>query len=263
MQEINLYDLLRYYARNWLNLLSALLVGAIIGLVYTAFIQTPLYKSEATMLVVGARTSATDTTLNNNYTELFKSRLVLGDTINQLGYGGDYEQLLARTTATNEKNTDVLKVSVADPDAAKSQRLLSASVDTFKAQASKIYGSSNIKTVDVATLPSAPYNVSAVKQVGLAMVAAFFTAVIVLFFVYDYANSYKNDASTSTKPKPASKKARKKASKPSEGRVSALMHRLRVMLVGEGKKPAPVKKPASKPATKPKKVAQKNKRSVA
>lgn len=189
MQEINLYDLLRYYARNWLNLLSAVLVGAIIGLVYTAFIQTPLYKSDATMLVVGARTSSTDNTINNNYTELFKSRLVLESTIEKQGYSGDYEQLLARTTATNDKNTDVIKVSISDTEPEKSQQLLSAAAEAFKAQASKIYGSNNIKTVDNATLPTKPYNVNVVTQVGLAMAAAFFLAIIVLFFIYDYART--------------------------------------------------------------------------
>lgn len=243
MQEINLYDLLRYYARNWLNLLSALLVGAIIGLVYTAFIQTPLYKSEATMLVVGARTSATDTTLNNNYTELFKSRLVLGTTTDQLGYGGDYNQLLARTTATNDKNTDVLKVSVVDSDAKKSQRLLRTAVETFKAQAGKIYGSNNIKTVDVATLPSAPYNVNLVTQVGLSMVAVFALVTIVLFFMYDYSLSSRQGlGSSGSRPKVAAKatskkKVSKKGKQPIGAQVSLLMGRLVTLFTVEDKKP--------------------------
>ena len=185
MQEINLYDLLRYYARNWLNLLSALFIGAIIGLVYTNFIQTPLYKSDATMLVVGARTSQ-DATINNNYTELFKSRRVLETVIGSQGYAGNYEQLLARTTATNDKNTDILKVSIADPDSRKSEQLLSASLEAFKKEAGDLYGSSNIKTVDAASAPAEPYNVNVPLQVGLSTAATFFLAIIVLFFIYDY-----------------------------------------------------------------------------
>lgn len=244
VQEINLYDLLRYYARNWLNLLSAVLVGAIIGLVYTAFIQTPLYKSDATMLVVGARTSSTDNTINNNYTELFKSRLVLESTIEKQGYSGDYEQLLARTTATNDKNTDVIKVSIADTEPEKSQQLLSAAAEAFKAQASKIYGSNNIKTVDNATLPTKPYNVNVVTQVGLAMAAAFFLAIIVLFFIYDYATSYKGTGSEVTS-KPAKKKSASKQASVQQQRVEkkrnsyvgGIFRRLRVLFAGEPEKP--------------------------
>lgn len=249
MQEINLYDLLRYYGRNWLNLLSALLVGAIIGVVYTAFIQTPLYKSDATLLVVGARSSATDSTINNNYTELFKSRLVLGSTIEKQGYSGNYEQLLARTTATNDKNTDVIKVSIADTDPVKSQQLLSESVDTFKRQASTIYGSNNIKTVDTATLTYTAYNVKPLQQIALAMAAVFFLAVIVLFFIYDYTTSYKADSGAATKgskkgttKKPVAKKATTKASVPikqqrSSSYVSSLLRRLSVMFAGDVKEP--------------------------
>ncbi|UTX51094.1 hypothetical protein KI440_02720 [Candidatus Saccharibacteria bacterium TM7i] len=206
MQEINLYDLMRYYAKNWLNLLGALFVGAIIGVAYTGLIQTPLYKSEATMIVTG-RTSAADTTTNNNYAELFKSRLVLETVVREKGYNGSYEQLLARTTAVTDKNTDVLKVSIADPDPKTSQLLLTASVDTFKERASNIFkNSENIKSVDTASLPSKPFNVKTVMQVGLAMAATFFAAIIALFFVYDYKNS--NPARTRATEKRAKKTSR-------------------------------------------------------
>ena len=194
------------------------------------------------MLVVGARTSSADATINNNYTELFKSRLVLDGTIKQQGYSGDYEQLLTRTTATNDKNTDVIKVSIADTNPGKSQKLLAASVESFKKEAGKIYGSNNIKTVDSATLPVAPYNVHAITQIGLAMAATFFLAVIVLFFIYDYATSYKNTGGAATsnpaKKKPASKKAStKKVVKKGNSYVAALLSRLSVLLTGEPKKP--------------------------
>lgn len=188
MQEINLYDLLRYYARNWLLLLSALFIGAIIGLSYTNFVQTPLYKSDATMLVVGART-AQDATINNNYTELFKSRRVLETVIEQQGYKGNYDQLLARTTATNDKNTDIIKVSIADPDPKKSEQLLSASLEIFKKEAGTLYNSNNIKTVDPASLPSSSYNVNLFLQVGLSMAATTLITIVALFFVYDYRMS--------------------------------------------------------------------------
>lgn len=206
MQEINLYDLLKYYLRNWLNLLSALLIGAIIGLVYTIFIQTPLYKSEATMLVVNSRTQ--DTTINNNYTELFRSRKVLQATMEKQGYSGSYEQLLSRTTATNDKNTDIIKVSIADTNPQMSQQLLSTALDTFQQEAKGIYDADNtngnIKTVDTATLPSEPYNVNLPMQIGLAMAATFFLAIITLFFIYDYRSS-QGTLTPQTPAKPAKK----------------------------------------------------------
>ena len=207
MQEIDLYDLMRYYAKNWLNLLGALFIGAIIGVGYTAIIQTPLYKSEGTLIVTG-RTGPSDTT-TNNYAELFKSRLVLESVVNDKHYDGNYEQLLDHTTATTDKNTDVLRVSIADPNPQKSQELLMASVETFKDRAGNIYNNpNNIKVVDAASLPTKPYNVNALMQIGLATAAAFFIAIVALFFVYDYTNS--NPARTR-----ATKKGKKAANKKS------------------------------------------------
>ena len=192
VQEINLYDLLRYYAKNWLNLLGALFIGAIIGVAYTGIIQTPLYKSQSTMIIVSTNKTASEkaSNINNNYAELFKSRLVLETVVREKGYTGSYEQLLSRTTATTDADTDILRVSIADPDPKTSQALLFASVKTFKDQAKGIYtNAENIKTVDTASLPSSAYNVKAPMQIGLSMAAVFFAAVIALFFVYDYKNS--------------------------------------------------------------------------
>lgn len=206
MDEVNLYDLLKYYVKNWLVLLSAIFIGAIIGLVYTNFIQTPLYKSEATILVVGARTSV-DSTINNNYTELFKSRRVLDPVISDKGYNGGYNQLLSNTTATNNKDTDVILVSMATTSAQKSQDLLVGSLDSFKNEANSLYGSNNIKIVDSASLPASAYNVSAPLQLGLSIVACFLFAIIILFFIYDYYLSQVQSASKAkTAKKPAAKK---------------------------------------------------------
>lgn len=255
MQEINLYDLLKYYARNWLLLLSAVFVGAIIGLTYTNFIQTPLYKSDATMLVVGARTSQ-DATINNNYTELFKSRRVLETVIDQQGYKGDYDQLLARTIATNDKSTDILKVSISDTDPKKSEQLLSASLEIFKKEAGTLYNSNNIKTVDPASTPTQSYNVNLLLQTGLAIAATFFLAVIALFFVYDYrmsnpvqlppAKSKKTTKTANTKAKTTKKSAKKPTTaKAKKAQPQSVFRRLGTLLTG-----AIVPTPSQTPATK-------------
>ena len=147
MEEINLYDLIKYYIRNWLLLLIAVLTGTILGLVYTNFIQTPLYKSSATLLVVDEKASQ-DTSINNNYKELFKSRRVLDQVIIEKGYSGDYNKLLSLTTATNDKDTDVIRVSISDPNAKKSEVLLASALESFKKETTEIYGADNVKVID-------------------------------------------------------------------------------------------------------------------
>jgi capsular polysaccharide biosynthesis protein len=210
VEEINLYDLLKHYAKNWMNILTGVLLGAIIGLIYTNFVQVPLYKSEATLLVVSAGQNRTtqDTVLINNYTELFKSRRVLQAVVDQEKYGAGYEQLLNRTTATNGKDTDVIKVSIADTNPDTSTRLLKQSLTIFKKEAEALYNSNNIQIVDEASTPTKPYNVRVLMQMGLSIAAGFMAAVIVLFFVYDYkmSNGGKNAALAATVEKSSTSK---------------------------------------------------------
>lgn len=231
MEEINLYDLLRYYVKNWLILLSAVFIGAILGLVFTFFVQKPMYKSEATMLVVSAQTTQ-DTTLNNNYTELFKSRRVLDSVIRKIDYSGDYQQILDHTTVTNNKDTDVILVSIATTDARKSQELLATSLDVFKEEANSIYGLNNIKIVDSASLPNHAYNVRLLMQLGLSIIATVLLAIIVLFFVYDYYSSQvppkgKNKPTRNSKPiKTTGKTKAKKTATHSTSRTEKILNTL-------------------------------------
>lgn len=212
MEEINLYDLLRYYAKRWLTVTIALMIGAIIGTVYTFYIQQPQYKSSATVLLIGANSTGSNqgSVTINNYVNLFTSRRVLDPVIGKLGYNGGYEKLANNTTATNTKNTDIIKLSLKTSNAKDSKALLEAAIKEFDDQAKSLYGKTSVKlnVVDSATMPSSPDNVKPLQQIGVATAGAGFLAIIMLFFVYDYRRSQ-----ILTEPKTTKAKSRKKKTK--------------------------------------------------
>ena len=197
MQEINLYDLLRFYAKNWYNILTFVIIGAIIGVAYTFYIQAPLYESKATLLAIGSQrtTSGQDSVTLNNYVSLFKSHRVLDTVIDKQNYDQDYDTLVSNTSAQNDKNTDIIRVSIATADAEKSKKLLESAIEVFRTQAKDLYGNGtlNIKVVDAAHLPTESTNVKPVMQIGLATAAGFAFGVITLFFIYDYRQTRKHD----------------------------------------------------------------------
>ena len=191
MQEINLYHLLKYYAQNWATILSFLILGLLAGLIYNNVIQTPLYKSEATLLLVnpaGQRTTQ-DAVLINNYVELFKSRRVLEPVIREHNYGGSYDQLVGNVEAVNDEDTEIIKVAISSDNAKMSQALTEGAVASFKQEAKTLYNATNITTVDEATNPSEPYNVKELPQLGIGATGGLFTSLLLLFFVYDYKTS--------------------------------------------------------------------------
>lgn len=222
MEEINFYDLVKYYVKNWLNLAIAILIGAIIGVGYTYFIQEPLYESKATLLVVDAqRSSSQDSVVINNYVGLFTSYRVLSTVIDEQGYNGDgsYNKLVSNTSASNPKGTDIINVSMSTPDPDQSSAMLESTIESFREQATDIYGDSRVRieVVDGARTPSEPANVRPLVQIGLAAAAAVAVTIIGMFFVYDYRVSNKPQVkadkiaaakATSAKKKPVAQKAK-------------------------------------------------------
>jgi capsular polysaccharide biosynthesis protein len=187
VQEINLYQLLKFYATKWFWILMFIIVGAGAGFVYNTYIQVPLYKSDATLLIIDdTGKAAKDPTLINNYIELIKSRRVLDAVVQKHPNTLTYEELTAATTATNEKDTEVIKVSVATKDAQISKDMAGDIVTSFQGEAKEIYEKDNVTVVDQANLPTEPYNVHHVMYLALATGAGFAFALIVLFFAYDF-----------------------------------------------------------------------------
>ncbi|MCA0227913.1 hypothetical protein LCH21_00465 [Patescibacteria group bacterium] len=194
MEEINLYDLMRFYARKWLTIATVIMIGAILGVIYTFFVQQPLYKSTATLLLIGTgRTSNQESVVLNNYVQLFESRRILEPVIAEQKYDATYDKLAANTTAENVKNTDIINVSITTSNPKTSKALLEAAIEKFRNEGKTLYGDGAIKinVVDAADAPVAPTNVKPIQQVGLATVAAFALAIVALFFIYDYTTAQK------------------------------------------------------------------------
>ena len=202
MEEINLYDLLRFYAKRWLTIAIAAMIGAIISITYTYFIQQPQYKSSATILLVGADRSSSNqgSVTLNNYVKLFTSRRVLDPVITNNDYSEDYKTLSGNTTAENVKNTDIINVSMSTSNPKTSKALLESAIQEFEKQSKSLYGNSSVKisVVDSADTPNSPSNIKPLQQIGLVAAASLALTVIVLFFIYDYR---KSQLTAQTKPK--------------------------------------------------------------
>lgn len=212
MEEINLYKLLGFYVRNWLLILSITLAGLAAGLIYNQFIQVPMYKSNATLLVIKESGSAQDTTLLNNYVQLFQSRRVLEPVIKAQNLDMTFEEISGGVSAVNEKSTEVLRVSVSTDNPQVSQKFLAAAVDSFRNEAENLYDKRNITVVDNASEAVPPYNVNKPLQLAIATGAGFVVSLLVLFFIYDARGGKVDDwgkkkrQAAKAKPAPRAKK---------------------------------------------------------
>lgn len=208
MQEINLYHLLKFYAKHWAVIVIATIVGLLGGVVYSKFIQVPMYKSSATLLVINtdAKDAASNTTLINNYSEIIKSRRVLENVISANNINLSYEALAGSVDTTTSKDTQVIKLNVTTKSPQDSEKVTNGIISTFKTEIKNLYNKENIKIVDTASYSSTPYNVRTGLQLILASMVGFMGAIIGLFFLYDYRLN-------NPKPKKAAKKKAAKVAK--------------------------------------------------
>jgi len=187
VEEINLYKLLRFYARNWLFIVSLTVLGLLAGVAYNQFIQVPMYKSSATLLFINpaGRGSTQDATWLNNYVQLFESRRVIEPVMNEQHIDKPFDQFIGSVNAVNDKGTEVIQLTVTTSDPKVSQAFLRDAVVSFKKEAKELYGSDNLRVVDNASDAEAPYNVKKNLQLAIAAGAGFVLSLIILFFVYD------------------------------------------------------------------------------
>ncbi len=187
MQENNLYDLVKHYARMWYVIVALTVVGLIGGFIYSNYIQTPLYKSNVKLILVSSDDVATanDQTRINNYIELIKSRRVLDPVIAKQQNNISYDEVSQAIEVTNEKNTQVINVIVATPDSQQSKVIANNITASFKVAVSKLYGVNDVMVVDPAVRATAPYNVNKPIQVAVAGIVGFVLSVVALFFAYD------------------------------------------------------------------------------
>lgn len=247
MQEINLYSLLKFYAKNWLLIVSLTLVGLLGGLVYNTYVQVPMYKSNATLLYISPTARSTqDVTLLNNYVELFTSRRVIEPVMQQLKVDRSLSDMASAVSAVNEKGTEVLKLTVSTDDPGLSRSFLRAAVITFKSQAADLYGADNLSVVDNASEATPPYNVKQPQQLAIATAAGFVVSLIVLFFVYDIKGASFN-RSDKKSPKVATASTGKKPT--TSGKKAAASAKTKTATVAAAtKKTSAAKKPAAKKA---------------
>ena len=193
MEEINLKDLFNYFLSKIMIIIIIVLLSTVIGGVYSSYFKVPMYKSYTTMLLTKESDSTTitnnDINLNRNlvdtYSEIIKSRRVVGKVINNLHLNYSIESLQKKINVSSINSTEIIKITVESEDANEAMRIANEIADVFNVEVIKLYNIQNIGIVDVAEEASVPYNMNTIKSCALSFViglALSFALVFVMFY---------------------------------------------------------------------------------
>lgn len=197
MDEINLKELFGYLLSKFYIVLLILVAVVSAGEVYSIYIKTPLYKSTTKIVLTtseegsGSGITTSDVTLSNNlvktYSEIVTSRNVLSKVISNLNLNTTPEDLAGKVSVASVTNTQIITISVSDPNADTAQKIANEIAKVFKAEISALYKIDNVQIVDKAQVAAAPYNVDMMKQTlqFLAAGLALGVAVVLVMFYLD------------------------------------------------------------------------------
>ena len=177
MEEIDLKELLSLFWSKKTQIILIILIFMLLGVIYTIGFVTPKYTSSTTLLLATSGSSAdktntittTDVTLNSKlvstYSALVQSKSVLRQVISNLGIKISEDELKNNITVTQEKDTEIIKISVSNTNANTAEKVANEVAKVFTEKIQEIYKINNVQIVDTAEIETEPSNINHPKDV--------------------------------------------------------------------------------------------------
>lgn len=201
METIDLKELFEYYKSKFgIVILFVALVG-IFGCLYGLFIQKPMYKSSTSIVLISeakdnSQLTYNDVSVNQNlvstYSEIVKSKRVLGQVINNLNLDYSYGALSNNIEVSSVTGTQIIKITVTDENSKTAMKVANEIAKVFSKEIPELYNISNVNVLDTAEVASSAYNVNIAKQSTIFLLAGLVLGLGVVFVMYYFDRSVKN-----------------------------------------------------------------------
>lgn len=192
MEEIDLKELFSLFWSKKTQIILITLIFMLLGVIYTIGFVTPKYTSSTTLLLATSGNSSdktntittTDVTLNSKlvstYSALVQSKSVLRQVISNLGINISESELKNNITVTQEKDTEIIKISVTNANPNTAEKLANEVAKVFTEKIQEIYKINNVQIVDKAEAENTPSNINHSKDI---MIFTFVGLVIAVGYI--------------------------------------------------------------------------------
>lgn len=198
-QELDLRDLWHMVANRWQFIVVIPLVAMLISAVVSIFFITPQYQSSATLLVLKQQPEQSlqysdlqiSRQLVQTYREIARSRRVLDSVIDNLKLDYSYGQLREKVEVTSVRDTEVIHITVTDPNPRLARRIANQVADSFKAQTEEIMQLESVTILDYAVIPSRPVSPRIPLNIAVALAVGLMAALGLVFLLEYLDNTVK------------------------------------------------------------------------
>jgi capsular polysaccharide biosynthesis protein len=189
--------------RMWLIALITIIATTISG-VLSFFFLTPIYENSTQILVNQSKSEQqlynpaevqTNLQLINTYNVIIKSPAILELVQKDLHLDRTIDELNEQIQVSSEKDSQVVSITVQDPDPAMAAKIANTTADVFKNEIVKIMNVDNVSILSTAEVPENP---SPVKprpflNMAIALVVGAMTGIGLAFLLEYLDNTVKNE----------------------------------------------------------------------
>ncbi len=182
MEELDLKELAKTFWDKKIPIIIIIVLTSIVGMTYFKFFVDPMYSSSTTLVLASSRNNSSasenyittnDITLNSKlvstYSELIKSKNILGTVISNLNIDIDEEVLRKNVKVDAVKDTELIKITVTTVDKEKSAQIANEIAKVFMKMVKQIYNIENVQVVDEAQPISTPSNINTKRNLIISI----------------------------------------------------------------------------------------------
>ena len=194
MEELDLKELFLIFWNRKLEILLITIIALIVGVLYSYFYLTPVYKASTTLILAQSSKTVdktgdssitqTDLTLNSKlvstYSEIMKRKSVLSKVISNLGMSEkDMDSIKKNVSVKAVSDTELIEITVKNKDPEKAALIANEIAKVFSEKVVEIYNISNIYVLDRAEASNVPCNINHAKDLVIFAFIGLVISVIV------------------------------------------------------------------------------------
>ena len=197
-ETISLKEIVQIIKKRILMIISITFCAVFLSGLATYFMITPIYKADSQFLVsqnqsettVELNDIRTNIELISTYSEIIRSNRILDEVIDDLNITIGSNALRNKITVSNAGNSQVVTISVTDPDPKIAVDLANTTVEVFQNRIDSLMNVNNVNVLNEAVLPEDPTPIS--PNLFMNLVIAFVLGGMIgvgLAFLLDYLDT--------------------------------------------------------------------------
>jgi capsular polysaccharide biosynthesis protein len=203
-ETISLKELLATLKKRLVMIILITMTAGLVSGVVSYFFLTPIYQASTQILVNQAKDEnalynynevQTNLQLINTYNVIIKGAPILDKVIAQLDLDMTAEQLKGNITVSSETDSQVVNVSVQNPDPTIAADIANKTVEVFQKEIVNLMSVDNVKIFAPAKVAEnqAPIKPQPLMNVAIAIVVGLMAAVGLAFLLEYFDNTIKNE----------------------------------------------------------------------